>query len=423
MQPSLRKLMVSLIVLACSICMNGGTVVKKPMPNVTEENMLVKLPNRFYYFDGYDLHCYDTKSGLDTHIDDYAAGRGRTQDVWYDPVSDCVFLVEDGSGMLISNLYLYRLAVNNELKTMIALTGGRGEIRIDVTDDYVYLDGWVDEYEPLNLSGAIKGTPFSGYYTKDMKPWRMTKHSLDMLKKPDVSFLAVTSPGVNVRSYGYTGAPRLGYFKPRPGYEEESYMTNENAEVDSRVFSRTFIPWHPAVGDIFISNHEFSTNDEWTQITIPEEFSTVHGCVSSKFVKNLDLEPITDMQDIPEGDLKERVYRMNSAKYPGVWLMIGVLPMCGEAPLYIGKEIDGVVVFKWRAGWPVCSGEIGKGIHIDQDNNVFYGENATKNEYELDLSKINDVDLEMLFKVARPDGGMIMAKIPGHGVMTFSVGD
>ena len=129
------------------------------------------------------------------------------------------------------------------------------------------------------------------------------------------------------------------------------------------------------------------------------------------------------MQDIPEGDLKERVYRMNSAKYPGVWLMIGVLPMCGEAPLYIGKEIDGVVVFKWRAGWPVCSGEIGKGIHIDQDNNVFYGENATKNEYELDLSKINDVDLEMLFKVARPDGGMIMAKIPGHGVMTFSVGD
>lgn len=424
MKPNLKLVAMSLIALLASLSMVAGTPVKKPMPKVAEEDILIKVPNRFYYFDDYDLHCYNTKNGTDTHINDFEGSRART-DAWYDPISDCVFFILDTSGTMISNKWIYRLTDNNILEEIIELTESPEGLEVKVSDDYVYLKGYVDECIPYRVPGAVKNNYLSACYSLGMFPWKMSKSSLDLLRKPDVSFYMVNSPGVNVRTYGSSENPRLGYFKTRPGYEEEAYMTYETDEVDPRVFTKTFIPWHPAVGEVFLSAKKSYIPDGWNNITIENEFSTNEGYISSKFVKKLEQGSITGMQDIPAGELKERIYKMNSVKYPGVWLMIDELPMCGEAPLFIGKEIDGMVVFKWRAGWPLGSGEAGKRIHLDDNNTVFYGREVTKNEYELDLSKINDTDLETLFKVAEPmmQSYPVLVKIQEKGVKTFSVSD
>lgn len=114
---------------------------------------------------------------------------------------------------------------------------------------------------------------------------------------------------------------------------------------------------------------------------------------------------------------------MNSTKYPGLWLLIGELPDCGEAPLYLGKEVDGLVVFKWQAGWPVSSGEATKRISTDESGYVYYGTPLTKNEYELDLSKITDSDIDALLKVIKPVNGSIttLVKIPELGIGEFEL--
>lgn len=403
---------------------SANTTVRKPKPNLTEEETLLTVPGRIYYFDNDQLHCYNTQSGEDTHISDYYAGAWRTMKSWHDKDSDCVFLVENGGGNAVDFKTIYQLSNTNELKPLVTLTGLVGETDIDVNDDYIYLDGLVSETDPVNLPRVEKGMQLSDYFSKGMKPWRFTKNSFDLLKKPKVNFFKLTAPGVNVRVICEPKASRLGYYKPLPGYEEEGhYFQVEGNEPDPQIFTRSFIPWHPEEGTIFASSDSSCNPEEWTSILVEDLPYTVY--ISSKFMKQLETEALVSMNQIQEGDLKDRVYKLNLPNYPGMWLMIGGLPDCGEAPLYIGKEIDGMVIFKWRAGWPVCADEYGKRIHVDENGTVFYGEELTKNGYELDLSKINENDLNNLFKVTTPVSIAlpIMVKFPGIGVKTFDVLD
>lgn len=245
---------------------------------------------------------------------------------------------------------------------------------------------------------------------------------MESLKKPNLSFYSITAPGVNVRCYRDPKAPRLGYFKTRPGYEEEGYwLQSEDVDIDTQVFTRTFMPWHPEQGDVFASSTESYDPEGWTEIIV-DNFS-YEPVVSSKFVRQMQRDPLVSVEQISNEELRSRVHKMSSTNYPGLWLMIGDLPDCGEPPLLMGKEIDGMVIFKWILGWPCCSGEKGKRIHIDESNFVFFGEELTKNGYELDLSKINDNDLETLLKVAEP----IMSEVPilvnihEKGVRTFTL--
>ena len=422
MKQGIKTRMLVVVALLASFSISAVTIVKKPRPDVAKENMLINIPGRFYYFEEDELHCYNSQSREDALITkdfmyETGSSKYRITDVWHDATTNNVYINLDQSGTQIQNKYIYQLAPDYSMEEIIGLTGDISDVLVDVTDDYVCLNGYIEDSKIPGITGDGRIYEF---YTKGFKPWKMTKRSLDLLKKPDVSFYTVTTPGVNVRSYGDSKAPRIGYFKARQGWEEEEFwLRSEDADIDSRIFTRTFRPWHPEAGTVFASQKLTYCPDGWTNLFIGDINSDAY--VSSKFVKKSETAPITGMQDIPAGDLKDRVYRMNSTKYPGVWLMIGELPDCGEAPLYIGKEIDGMVVFKWMAGWPICSGESGKGIHIDQNNTVFYGKNVIKNEYELDLSKINDSDLETLFQIAQPSGGLIMVKIPEQGVRTFSV--
>lgn len=409
--------------LSTTLAATAVTTVKKPLPRVDDEDILIKLHNRFYYIDEYNLHCYNTQRGEDTDLE-HLGIKDRIKSIWYDKDSDCLYFLFDEGGMKIASETLFRVSNDNKLTSMVTLTGDLDEVTTEVTEDYVYLKGFVDEYFAVNIPGIKTGQPFEGFYTTTMKPWTLTKHSLETLKKPEMIFYSITAPGVNVRTYGDSKAPRLGYFKPRPGAEEEGYwLMSENSEIDPQVHTRSFTPWHPEMGDIFAAYKNSYTNEGWTSIIVDDIMT--EASVSSKFVKQIENEPLVSLEQFPDGELKDRVYKMTSAKYPGVWLMIGELPYCGEAPLYVGKEIDGLVVFKWIAGWPVYSGNSGERVYIDECKVIFYGKELLKNDYDLDLSKINDSDLDTLFKVAKPLFSQypVLVKIPDYGVKVFDYSD
>lgn len=128
------------------------------MPRIDDDNKLITIPGRVYYFDNGELHCYDTKRGEDIQIDGYD-GVGSTWGIyipWYDSASDCVFFVENAGGMEIASQTVYQVSNTHKALPMITLTGGYDDVDIDVTDDYIYLKGWVDEFSPVNLLVSIK---------------------------------------------------------------------------------------------------------------------------------------------------------------------------------------------------------------------------------------------------------------------------
>lgn len=421
-----KTILLALLTLLTATWMEAVTTVKKPRPKVEVEDMLITVPGRFYYFDEDELHCYNTKSGEDALIVknftyETGSSKYRIVDVWHDAATDRVYMNLDQSGTQIQNKLIYQLTPDYSMEEIIALTGDIGDVLVDVTDDYVCLNGFI---ENCKIPGIGEEGSIYEFFTKGFKPWKMTKNSLNILKKPEIDFYAITTSGVNVRSYGDSKAPRIGHFKARANSDEqESYLTTEDDDIDTSVFTRTFIPWHPEVGSILASKRKSYYPQDWINILLSGLSSDAF--VSSRYVRKIENEPLVSMQQLTEGDLKERVCKMNSTKYPGVWLMLEEPPECGEPALYIGKEVDGLVVFKWRAGWVVFSGESGKRIQYNQYHNVLYDKEITKNEYELDLSKINDNDLETLFKIALPDRYQypVMVKIPGYGVGVFELAD
>lgn len=183
--------------------------------------MLITLPIRFYYFNDQELHCYNTKTGEDTLIvkdfqDETDGSKNIIDDSWYDAGSDCVYINLRFSGMN----KIYQLTPGHKLNLMIALTGDMRDKLVEVTDDYVYLNGFPDDnFGKFKIPGVEEDSRLTAYYSLGFKPWKFTKKSLESLKKPDIDFYAITAPGVNVRAYGDSNAPRLGYFKFR--HEEE----------------------------------------------------------------------------------------------------------------------------------------------------------------------------------------------------------
>lgn len=406
----MKKATTAMLALLAIVGASANTTVKKPMPKLADEDKLITLQNRFYYFDGDELHCYNTKTGEDTNIEDYFIPSYRTAAKWYDSASDCVFITAHEGGTIGDVQTVYRLSKDNTLKSVISLSEGEFDMNVEPDGDSVHIYGYVDSNE--GIPGIKEGEYMNQHFSLGLKPWKFSKQSLDAIKKPDLKFYAITAPGVNIRSYGDPKAPKLGHFYALG--EDTCYEVPLMPE-DSKEGYGKFTPWHPEAGDIFASQNDSYTPEGWTCICLDGYFGlNGEAYVSSKFVSETQPESISTMGQIKNEFLRGYVHQVTSEKYPGMWLLgeeDGMDPGC----IRIGKEIGGMIVFPYQASWPSCyDPQPGKRIYIDEFGNLQAGSAVVKTMYIteggqtyengkiLDLSKLNDADLDIILSTASP---------------------
>lgn len=178
MKKTVFYLFATILIMVSTLTAAAVTPVKKPMPNVAEENMLISVPGRFYYFDDDDnLHCYNKNTSEDTQIEYFNRfnGFGGVSDAWYESNSDCVYFIEWSRGLEFESVTVYKLPQNNNPMAMLEVDGIVGDVDYKVADAYVYFKGYVNEESDVNIPGVRKGEKLNKKFTKDLKPLTSTK--------------------------------------------------------------------------------------------------------------------------------------------------------------------------------------------------------------------------------------------------------
>lgn len=420
MRSNLKIWMAGVLISMSILTLSAGMTAKTQAPEIADEDKILQAPGRFYYCgnDSY-LHCYDTNEGTDTKFDNLYihAPFAFILDNWYDSSSDCVYLIQLDRGTQCGTLTVNKIDSDQNVTPLISLDGPHSDLIWEVTDDYVYLQGTVAEYNPINIPDIEGNQAFSGFFSKDMKPWKFSLQSMETLKIPELNFYSVTTPGVNVIDCLNENTPRLGYYTPLPG-NTDGELTAEKDDIDTEIFKCSFTPWQPEVGYIFASRKIFEHSDGWIRMIWNNPL--ICPAISSKYVRLIDYTPLVSNTQISGKRLTDKVSKINSAKYPGLWLMKMVDDYCNEAWLLIGTEIDGVVVFKWIAYMPDFDPMKKIRLQYDNTNNMdIYGKELTNDEDELDFSKITDDDLDKIFKTVEyplRENIIIMMDIPGQGI-------
>lgn len=178
MKKTVFYLFVTILMMVSTLTAAAVTPVKKPMPNVAEENMLISVPGRFYYFDNdNNFHCYNKSTSEDTLIEYFNRfnGFGGVSDAWYDSSSDCVYFIEWSRGLELETVTVYKLPLTNDPMAMLEVEGMVGDVDYKVTDDYVYFKGYVNEDSDVNIPGVRKGEKLDKKFNKALKPLTSTK--------------------------------------------------------------------------------------------------------------------------------------------------------------------------------------------------------------------------------------------------------
>lgn len=372
-------------------------------PKVAESEKLLKLPNRFYYvvsttndgIDGQRVHCYSSNTKEDVTLDIWIPEFfGQIEALWYSPESNSAYIAINEGGNSIREITIYKISPTHVVSSVLTLNGylptsyndydTTSMCGVEVKKDYIEIYGYTD-------SGQI-----SKVLSYDLQPIKVLPPSQMQISPLGLEFVKVNTDGVNIRKYPDTKAPRWGYFYCVEC--EDTDRENPPCWEDDPEGHKPFTPFHPEAGKIYPFS-SLSSAEGWQPVICGYE-PEGNGYISSKFVDKVISIPITPDYKFSNNGLPNDISTIDKGKYKGLWTYFESA-MEGDY-IYIGKIVDGIIVFYGSCPAPYYNSEV-KGL-VKTEYGLDFGPDLAKvNSWggmDFKIDACSDAQLDLLFSLA-----------------------